>query len=70
MLRQNTQYCSLKIIYELVKVSLFADDTVIYLNDSATKFKHVFTVLKAFCSKSGGKISLSKSVMSFLLGSK
>ena len=34
MLRQNTQYRSLKICTELINVLLLADDAVEYLNDS------------------------------------
>ena len=38
MLRQNTQFRGLKMCTELVKVSLFADNTEIYLNNSPTHF--------------------------------
>ena len=70
MLRQNKQYCGLNIGTELVKVSLFVDDAVIYLNDSTTQFKYVFTVLEAFGSKSGTKVNLSKSCAFYLEASK
>ena len=38
ILRQNAQYCGLEIGTELIKVLLFAGDTVIYLNDRATQY--------------------------------
>ena len=41
MLRQNVLYHGLQIGSELLKVSLFADDTVIYLNDSPSQFECV-----------------------------
>ena len=61
MLRQSTLYHGLQIGTELLKVSLFANDTVIYLNDSPSQFKCVFTILENFGSKSGCKVSLNKS---------
>ena len=61
MLRQSTLYHGLQIGTELLKVSLFADDKVIYLNDSPSQFKCVFTTLETFGSKSGCKVNLNKS---------
>ena len=43
-----------------MKVSLFADVTVIYLNDSPFQFENVFTILETFDSKSGCKVNLNK----------
>ena len=61
MLRQSTLYHGLQIGTELLKVSLFADDTVIYLNNIPSQFEYVFTILEIFGSKSGCKINLNKS---------
>ena len=70
MLRQSTLYHALQIGTGLVKVSLFADDTVIYLNDSPYQFKYVFTILENFGSKSGCKVNLNKSCAFYLGKSK
>ena len=48
MLRQSTLYHGLRIGTEILKVSLFADDTVIYLNDSPSQFECVLTILGNF----------------------
>ena len=69
-LRQSTLYHGLQIGTELLKVSLFADDTVIYLNDSPSQFKCVSTILKNFGSKSGCKVNLNKSCAFYLGKSK
>ena len=61
MLRQSTLYHGLQIGTELLRVSLFADDKVIYLNDSPSQFKCVFTTLETSGSKSGCKVNLNKS---------
>ena len=70
MLRQSTLYHGLQIGNELLKVSLFADDTVIYLNDSPSQFKCVFTILENFGSKSDCKVNLNKSCAFYLEKSK
>ena len=53
ILRQNTQIREMKIGIELVKVSPFADNAVIYPNDRPTQFKYVFIILEVFGSKFG-----------------
>ena len=68
-LRQNTEYCLLKIGTALVKLSLYFNNTVICLNDNATEFKRVFTIL-AFSSKPGCKVNLHKSCAFYLGASK
>ena len=68
-LRQNTEYCPLKIGTALIKVSLFFNNTDICLNDNATEFRRVFTIL-AFSSKSGCKVNLHKSCAFYLGASK
>ena len=70
MLRQSTLYHGLHIGTELLKVSLFADDTVIYLNDSPSQFQCVFAILENFGSKSGCKVNLNKSCAFYLGKSK
>ena len=67
MLRQSTLYHGLQIGTELLKVSLFADDTVIYLNDSPSQFECLFTISETFDTKSGSKFNLNKS-FAFYLG--
>ena len=46
MLRQSCLYKGLIIEMHCFKVSLFADDTVIYLNGNPSQFKHVFDILR------------------------
>ena len=46
------------------------DNTVIYLNDSPSQFKCVFTSLENFGSKSGCKVNLNKSCAFYLEKSK
>ena len=70
MLRQNILYHGLQIGTELFKVSLFADNAVIYLNDSPSQFECMFTIFKIFGSKSGCKINLNKSCAFYLGKSK
>ena len=58
MLRQSTLYHGLQIGTELLlKVSLFSDDIVIYLNDSPFQFDCAFTILETFSSTSGCKVT-------------
>ena len=68
MLRQSKEYQGFKINSHCFKVSLFADDTVIYLNGNASQFNYVFDILKYFGNKSGCKVNLNKS-SAFYLGS-
>ena len=72
MLRQSTLYHGLQIGTgtEILKVSLFADDTVIYLIDSPSHFESVFTILETFGSKSGCKVHLNISCAFYLGKSK
>ena len=64
MLRQSKDYLE----HHCFKVSLFADDTVIYLNGNSSQFKCVFDILDYFGKKSGCKVNLSKSY-AFYIGS-
>ena len=70
MLRQIILYHVLQIGTELLKISLFADDTVIYLNDSPFQFECVFTILKTFGSKTVCQVNLNNSCAFYLGKSK
>ena len=61
MLRQNKDYLGFKINSCCFKVSLFADDTIIYLNGNAFQFNYVFDILNYFENKLECKVNLSKS---------
>ena len=61
MLRQSKDYQGFKIEHHCFKVSLFADDTVIYLNGNSFQLKCVFDILDYFGKESGSKVNLSKS---------
>ena len=68
MLRKSKEHQGFKINSHCFKVSLFAYDTVIYLNGNASQFNYVFDILKYFGNKSGCKVNLNKS-SAFYLGS-
>ena len=68
MLRHSEQYQGFEIERHRFKVSLFADDTVIYLNGNPSQFNYVFDILDSFGKKSGCKVNLSKSY-AFYVGS-
>ena len=68
MLRQSKDYQGFEIEHYCFKVSLFADDTVIYLNGNSSQFKCVFDILDYFGKESGCKVNLSKSY-AFYIGS-
>ena len=61
MLRQSKDYRGFEIEHQYFKVSLFADETVIYLNGNSSQFKCVFDFLDYFGKESGYKVNLSKS---------
>ena len=68
--RQSTLYHRLQIGTELLKESLFAENTVIYLNDNPSQFEYVFTILETFGSKSDCKVNLNKSRAFYIRKSK
>ena len=68
MLRQNKDNQGLEIEHHCSKESLFADDTVIYLNGNSSQFKYVFDILDYFGKESGCKVNLAKSY-AFYIGS-
>ena len=51
LLRQSRLYKGLVIEKHCFKVSLFADDTVVYLNSNLPQFKHVFDILNVLVGK-------------------
>ena len=55
-LRQSCLYKGLIIEKHRLKVFLFADDTVIYLNGNPSQFKHVFDILRIFVTKPAAKL--------------
>ena len=61
LLRQSRLYEGLVIEKRCFKVSLFADDTVVYLNSNLSQFKHVFDILDVFSDQSGSKVNMNKS---------
>ena len=57
MLRQSKDYQGFEIEHHCFKVSLFADDTVIYLNGNSSQFKCVVDILDYFGKESGCKVN-------------
>ena len=68
MLRQSVDYKRFKIEQHCFKVSSFANDSVIYLNENSYLFKCVIDILDYFGNKSECKANLSKS-NAFYVGS-
>ena len=65
---QSRLYEGLVIEKHCFKVSLFADDTVVYLNSNVSQFKHVFHILNVFSDQSGCQVNTNKS-NAFYIGS-
>ena len=61
MLRQSKDYQGFEIEHHCFKLPLFADVTVIYLNENSFQFKCVFDILDYFGKESGCKVNLSNS---------
>ena len=68
LLRQSRLYKGLVIEKHCFKVTLFADDTVVYLISNLSQFKHVFDILNVFSDQSGWKVNMKKS-NAFYVGS-
>ena len=60
-LRNSPQFNWLKIGGILVKVSVFADDTLIFLNGLENQFKYVFNIFQAFGRISDCRLNLDQS---------
>jgi len=61
LLRESTHYTGLKLGSCAVKVSMFADNTLIFLNGEEGQFQIVFNYFKEFGFALGLKINLEKS---------
>ena len=66
MLRQSKDYQGFEIEHHCFKVSLFAYDTVIYLNGNSSQFKYGFDILDYFGKESGCKVNFSKSFATYI----
>ena len=66
LFRQSISYKGLTIQNHCFKVSLFADDTAIYLNGNSSQFKHVFDILRIFGERSGCKVNIDKSTTLYI----
>ena len=69
LLRQSRLRKGLVIDKHCFKVSLFADDTVVFLNSNLSQFKHVFDILDVFSDQSRCKVNMNKS-NAFYIGSR
>ena len=70
LFRRSNLYKGLTIQSHCFKVSLFADDTVIYLKDNPSQFKHVFDILRIIGERSGCKVNIDKSTAIYIGSSK
>ena len=59
-IRQNEQLKGIKINDHEVKISLFADDSVCFINGSRGSFESLFDILNTFGKYSGCKINVTK----------
>ena len=66
LLRQSQVYKGLTIEKHCLKVFLFADDTVIYLNGNPSQFNSVFSILNDFGLHTGCSVNFNKSIAFYL----
>ena len=59
-IRQNVEIKGIPIKDQELKISLFADDSVCFIDGSINSFKHLFDILNIFGKYSGCKINLTK----------
>ena len=59
-IRQNDRVKGIKILDQEVKISLFADDSICFVDGSGDSFKNLFDVLNKFGRFSGCKMNISK----------
>jgi hypothetical protein len=52
----------LEISKQVVKISLFADDTIVYISDPKNSTRELLIVINSFCAVAGCKINSNKSV--------
>jgi hypothetical protein len=60
--RQNGKIKGIQIGKEIVKVSLFAGDMILYLKGSKNSTQKLLDIINSFCNVAEYKISLQKSV--------
>jgi hypothetical protein len=63
-IRQKHEIKGIWIGKEEVKLSLFADDMILYLRNPKNSIKKLLESIKSFCKAAGHKISIQKSVAS------
>ena len=68
--RANSQYVGLQLGSSNVKISLFADDTIIYLDETVNQFEIVFAIFTKFAMFSGCTINWNKSKAFYIGASK
>jgi hypothetical protein len=61
-IRQEQEIKGIKIRKKEVKISLFADDMILYLTDSKNSTKKLFEIINSFSKAAGYKINIQKSV--------
>ena len=69
-LRASSQYVGLQLGSSNVKISLFADDTIIYLNRTVNQFEIVSAIFTKFATFSGCTINWNKSKAFYIGASK
>ena len=68
-LNADSVFTGVKIGNDALKLSMFADDTIIFLNGGYDQFKRVFVLLNDFENFSGCRLNLNKS-QAFFVGSR
>jgi hypothetical protein len=61
-IRQEKETKGIQIGKEVVKLSLFTDDTILYLKDLKNSTHKLLDTMKSFSKVAGYKISLQKSI--------
>ena len=59
-IRQNEQGKGIKVLNQEVKISLFADDSVCFVDGTGDSFKNLFDILNKFGRYSGCKMNITK----------
>ena len=59
-IRQNEQVKGIKVLNQEVKISLFADDSVCFVDGTGDSFKNLFDILNKFGRYSGCKMNITK----------
>jgi hypothetical protein len=61
-IRKDQEIKGIRIRKKEVKLSLFADDMILYLRDPKNSTKNLFKIINSFSKVAGYKINLQKSV--------